>query len=148
MREPKKISVPSGTGWIAPEEGQPEDGVWQGRIYDITWKFENDTIRVGAARVAFRKIRTVKLLGRFTLTVAALKVGNITIYPHEHDNRLLTGRVQGSIISNALDEHAISVDSDFLEWVLAPAETRIAGFRAGLLKEMHRGHPMHLRSVA
>lgn len=145
MQEPKKISVPWGTGWLAPEKGQPKDGIWQGRIYGIEWEVKNGTSQIERAQIAFRKIRTVKILGRFAMII--LKVDDIWILPWAGDNRLLVERVQERIISKALDVHGVHVESNFLEWVLEPAAARAAEF-CSELDEQCRSRSTHLRSVA
>lgn len=145
MREPKEIFVPWGTGWIAPEKGQPEDGIWQSQIYDIDWKVENSTARIEHAKIAFRKLATARLLRLFAVT--SLKVDNILVFPSERDNRFLTKHIQEKIISEALDRHSVHVDSDFIEWVLEPAEARLVDLYSKL-EEQRRVHSTHLRNVA
>ena len=130
MREPKKIPVPWGTGWCAPEKGQPEDGVWQGRIYDIEWKIKDGVPEIEHARIAFRKIKTVKFLRQFTVTVS--EVDNIFVCPHRSDNRFLTMHIQECIASQMLDKHGTHIESDFIEWVLEPAIAMLIDFRSEL----------------
>lgn len=140
MKQPQKVNLPYGTGWIDSglviNDDNNKKTTYQGRLFDLEYSGSSGAIRVSRARVQIRELQFVNASFWYRLYQPGSKVWRTrrlllknehssvdegaVVYISSRQNRLLDDNVFSTIADAALTNGLI-LSREFINRTLSPA---------------------------
>lgn len=140
MKQPQKVNLPYGTGWIDSglviNDDNNKKTTYQGRLFDLEYSGSSGAIRVSRARVQIRELQFVNASFLYRLYQPGSKVWRTrrlllknehssvdegaVVYISSRQNRLLDDNVFSTIADAALTNGLI-LSREFINRTLSPA---------------------------